>query len=170
MKKEGRKRLENARFALQTVENRHGVRSYTERTFSASPIKAGLYHLEGNLSGLVFALTRAAGEKSWIAVAGIKNFGWEAAGNAGVPLERLVVVECSQEHAAVALATLLEGFDVLVVGDLSLAPVQQRTLVARARTAGRVIITVRPWLVPSMPLTDLSPSLSERTFSARNVV
>ncbi len=151
------KRLGAARAALRAVEDQQGVRSYRERTLSPTGSGFGAYHLDRGLPDLVAALREAAGDHSWIAAIGIRNMGWEAAGENGVPLERLVRVECPQQQVTVALSTLLEAFDIVAVGDYQLLPTQQRTLAARARKLERIIFTISRWPFITSAWTDPQP-------------
>lgn len=154
--KQARLRLVKARQALSAVEETQGVRSYAQRTFgthmaatgSALPCR-GVFTVGAATEALVKAVQSVFTDQAWVAVVGVGDLGWEAAQNVGWDLRRVAVVECPAPQGATVLSTLLEGFDVLVAGDLSLSGAEQRTIAARARTLDRLILTKHRWVVSS---------------------
>lgn len=96
-------------------------------------------------TSLAFALVgpvTAAG--SWVAAVGLGDLGLEAAGEAGVDLERLLlVVDPGPEAWAGTVASLLDAVEiVLVSAPQRLSVSGQRRLTARARDRGSVLIQV----------------------------
>lgn len=81
---------------------------------------------------------------SWVAAAGLSCLGLAAAERLGLSLERLVAVpELGQQQWPTVVATLVEGFDVVLAGPpgaLKLA--DARRLVARLRERGATLILV----------------------------
>lgn len=149
-------RLARARSALQKVEGRQGVRSYSRCTLMG-PILSGVYEATGGAALLLTAMKEVFTDQSWMVLVGVTNFGWEAAQRSGIDLRRVIEVRCPPTQAAQVLSTLLEGFEVLVVGDIELTFPQQRTLTARARMLDRFILTTRYWPAVSsrMPTMDV---------------
>jgi hypothetical protein len=92
------------------------------------------------------ALALAAGpstEGSWVAAVGFPSLGLAAAAELGIALERLVLVAPPQPRAwATALATMIDGFDVVLVRDGRFRSGEARRLTSRARERGTVIIPV----------------------------
>ena len=91
------------------------------------------------------ALATAAGPSaagSWTAVVGEEGVGLAAAAEAGVVLERLLVVAAPGPRAAVeAAATLVGSVDVVVLGaGVRLGAADHRRLAARLRERGSVLI------------------------------
>lgn len=142
-------RLQLARSALQLVEGDQGVRSYAHRSLQEESLKAGVYEVREEIPALLTALTTLFTDESWVALAGIDNIGWEAAQAAGIDLCRVVEVDSTSGQIAPVLATLVEGFDVMIVGAIKLSLPQQRTLAARARTLNRIILTTSNWPLSS---------------------
>lgn len=142
-------RLDRAREALEAVENRQGVRSYQLRGLTPSVVGAGIYQIGAATHQILPVLRRMAGEASWVALLGVKNFGWEVAAAEGLDLQKIVLISCEVEQAPLVLSTLLEGFPVVVVGDVPLSAAQERTLAARVRVLGRVLLTTRKWSATS---------------------
>lgn len=87
----------------------------------------------------------ALGEEPWTAVVGCPTIGLVAAAEAGVVLDRLVLVPEPGAEAATVLAALVDGVDVVVVGDVGLPDADRRRLVARARERGVALVAVTPW-------------------------
>ena len=95
------------------------------------------------------ALALAAGASqagSWCAVVGEKDLGAAAAEEAGLDLERLVLVPSPGQQWATAVASLLDGFDVVLARPNSFArPADARRLAARARERRAVILALGSW-------------------------
>lgn len=90
------------------------------------------------------ALSVAAGPSasgSWVAVVGDPDLGLAAAHEAGVALERMLVIDPSGERIGTVLAALVGAVDVVLVGPrVRVPPAQMRRLGARLRERGSVII------------------------------
>lgn len=99
------------------------------------------------------ALALAAGPAaagSWVAAVGVPAIGWAAAAEAGVPFERLVVVdEPPADRWATVVAALVGAFDVIVVAPRHRVRVADgRRLHARARERGAVLVRLSNVAVP----------------------
>lgn len=80
----------------------------------------------------VLATDHKPGE--WSAIVGAPTLGMLAAAQAGLELERLVLIPDPGPAAADVLAALVDGFDQVVIGpDARLAPSDRRRILARAR-------------------------------------
>ena len=102
--------------------------------------------VDGSTSVLLALLSEASRAGSWAAVVGAPSIGLLAVAQAGIDLSRLVLVPAPGAQAAPALAALLDGMDVVVVGpEVSLLGADRRRLVARARERASVIVSLRPW-------------------------
>jgi hypothetical protein len=93
------------------------------------------------------ALAVAAGPSaagSWVGVVGLPSLGLLAAAEAGVALERLLLVASPEPSGwSTVVATLLDGVDVVLAGSpRSLRPADARRLQARARDRGAVLVVV----------------------------
>jgi hypothetical protein len=87
-------------------------------------------------------------------VVGLPGLGWAAAAHAGVVLEQMALVPHPGTETLAVTATLLDGFDVVVVAyEGGLAPAVSEQLSARARKAGSVLISMSAWPNPNMTLT-----------------
>lgn len=110
--------------------------------------------VDGSTSVLLALLSEASRAGSWAAVVGAPSIGLLAVAQAGIDLSRLVLVPAPGAQAAPALAALLDGMDVVVVGpEVSLLGADRRRLVARARERASVIVSLRPWPGAHMTLT-----------------
>jgi len=94
-----------------------------------------------SLAMAVAAGPSAAG--SWCATVGLEEMGVLAAAGYGLDLERLAVVRAATAEWAVAAAVLVDGIDLLVLSPPRHArPAAARTLAARARERGAVVLVV----------------------------
>lgn len=95
--------------------------------------------------GLLAAATLAG---SWLAVVGVPGLGWRAAGELGLDLTRVVVVDPVPGSVVPdTLAALVDGFDAVLAGvGVRAAPPIARRLAARARERGTVVVWLgEPW-------------------------
>jgi hypothetical protein len=77
---------------------------------------------------------------------GLPAVGLLAAQQAGVVLDRLALVPRPGPDAPTVLAALLDGVDLVVVGDdAALVDSDRRRLTARARERGTVLLSTTPW-------------------------
>lgn len=95
------------------------------------------------------ALALAAGASqagSWCAVVGVKDLGAAAAEEAGIDLDRLVLVPSPDRQWTTAVASLLDGFDlVLAKPNVHVKAADARRLAARARERKAVIVAIGSW-------------------------
>lgn len=80
----------------------------------------------------------------WIAAVDVQNIGWEAIANAGVELEKVVVVHCKKEQQAAVVPLIVDAFEVVILG-ASFDYKTQRTLLLRSRNSGAVVFATRQW-------------------------
>ena len=126
----------------------------SERTLPVDPCLVGLLPALqrgstiacGGRAGVSLALAIAAApsrEGAWVGVAGLPELGIRAAADMGVALERLVMVTGDPPWVDV-LAAMIDGFDVVVVGQRAgrLGAGAVRRLQARAQSRGVVMLTV----------------------------
>lgn len=152
-------RLRKARAALQKVEAAQGNRPESSRLESTGSIRSGLYHVPLGAEGLIYALTQTMNDDMWGALVGISDIGWEAAVMLGLDPMRVVTIPDPQEKAARALGVLVEGFDVIAVGDIKLTLANRRALAARIRRLGGLLLTTTPWVGISRPLDIAKASI-----------
>ena len=99
-------------------------------------------------AAMSLALAVAAGptqQGAWLAVAGLPALGLRATVEAGVALERLVLVAgTSEQQWGDVLAAMIDGFDVILLGPAAqrIRPGIARRLLARLHSRGAVLITV----------------------------
>lgn len=101
----------------------------------------------GGSSSLLLALLAASQCKDdWIAIVGMPELGLLAAVDAGVAIDRLVVVPDVAGRGPEVLAALLDGFTYVVAGPVvGLTPADRRRLTARARDRGSGIVATDEW-------------------------
>ncbi|WP_207947809.1 hypothetical protein [Occultella glacieicola] len=129
----------------------------TERVLPVPPALAPLFpyggirrgtgvQVTGSTSLLLRLAAAAGGAGAWCAVVALPDVGLAAAAEAGLPLDRVVVVPRPGPDSPSVVGALVDGFDVLVLGDCTaLADRDRRLLASRARTRGSVLLTTTPW-------------------------
>jgi len=101
--------------------------------------------------GLMVEPTRAG---AWCAVVGMPSLSMAAAAAMGVDLTQVALVPRPGPDIATVLATLLDGFDLVVVAPAEpLAPAICSQLSARARASDAALVTMASWPGASMTLT-----------------
>lgn len=94
---------------------------------------------------LMLALIAAASKVgSWCAIVGVPYLGLVAAAEMGVELERTALIPHPGAQHEKVIATLLDGFDIVVAATQGMpAPALRQQLAARARQHGSVLIPFR---------------------------
>jgi len=156
----GLDRAAAARAALRAAEQRTGRGRAAEpegRLLPVHPRLAGLLPGGGLAAGTVLAvrgsttlllalLAEASRSGAWVALVGAPTVGMLAAADAGIALARTVLVPAPGPDAPAALAALLDGMDVVVVGPgATLLDTDRRRLAARARERGAVLVAQAAW-------------------------
>ncbi|MDR7381264.1 hypothetical protein [Promicromonospora iranensis] len=151
--------LERARAALQSVERRVGVEHRDQVVELAPPSPAPLTELlpDGDLplgtavtvqgsASLMGWLLGATQRDRWVALVGWPELSPVALAEAGVDLERVVVVPDTGGRTADVLAALLDGVEIVVAGpQVRLTASERRRLLARARQRATTILSPTPW-------------------------
>jgi len=102
--------------------------------------------VQGSTSVLLALAQAAAGQERWCALVGMPDVGWAAAAETGLSLDRVVTVPRPGVGVAAVLGALVDGFDVLVAGPAAqVSDADQRTLLARVRQRGAVLLTDQVW-------------------------
>lgn len=109
--------------------------------------------VDGSTSLVLALLAEASREGAWVALVGMPRVGVLAAHQLGLDLSRLVLVPEPGPDGPTVLAALLDGVDVVVVGDVALTDADRRRLSARARERGAVLVSTAPWPGAHVTLT-----------------
>lgn len=115
------------------------------------PDSAGALAVTGSHTVLLAAAARRQGRHGWCAVLCGEGLGWSAAAEAGLDLERVLVVPAAELEPSLLLAAasaLLDGVDVLLIDAAAASRLRardRRTLLARARERGALILSDLPW-------------------------
>lgn len=88
--------------------------------------------------------SRAAGEGSWLAAVGVPSLGVEAAGELGVPLSRLVMIDAGGGPRAWAerIVAALDGFELILTQAPAGAERMARQIRHRLQSKGAVLLVV----------------------------
>lgn len=103
--------------------------------------------LEGSRTMLMAWAGQISQAQGWCGVVGMPGFGWAQAAHMGMALERSLVVADTQLLADQVVSTLLEGCDVVLLGE-QLGVGAQRRLAAKARSSRCHILTETAWHQP----------------------
>ena len=115
--------------------------------------------VSGGMSILLALAAAAMAEESWCALVDLPDAGLAAAAGLGLALPRVVVVPRPGPDAPVVLATVADGFDVVVLGrGAGLAERDRRSLVSRLRVRGAVLLTTQTWTGADVMLQVVSRS------------
>jgi hypothetical protein len=110
--------------------------------------------VDGSTSLLLALLSEASRTGAWIAMVGFPRLGVLAAAEAGIDLARVALVPSPGPDAAAAVAALLDGIDVVVLGpDAALSDADRRRLTSRARERGSLLLSAQPWAGAHVVLT-----------------
>lgn len=102
--------------------------------------------VRGSTTLLLALLAEASRSGAWVALVGAPDVGMLAAADAGIALGRTVLVPAPGPDAPAAVAALLDGMDVVVVGPgATLLDGDRRRLAARARERGAVLVAQAAW-------------------------
>ena len=116
--------------------------------------RGGTVVVAGSTSLLLALVSEASRAGSWAAMVGVDGVGLLAAEEVGVVLTRLALVPDPGAQAAVVVAALIDGMDVVVLGPrVGLTGADRRRLMARARERGSVLVSTAPWTGASLVLT-----------------
>ncbi len=154
-------RLAAARAALTRAEARQDMRAGTSTSLQEEQV--GVYHLDGSVQGLAEGLSQIVKAGQYVAVVGVDDVSWEGVASFGVDVSRVVVIRTGnssqqlQGQGMKVIASLVEGFSVVVVGNVEVAPRHQRALAGRARKLGATILTMQAWSGVSSALAASRP-------------
>lgn len=114
--------------------------------FPAAGLRRGSVVQVGGSASLLLALVAAAQGEGWVALAALPDLGLQAAAEAGVALERCLFVPRTGPESAAVVGALVDGVDVLAVGDCrALGARDRRLLSARLRSRGAVLLSTAHW-------------------------
>lgn len=102
--------------------------------------------VQGSMALLLALLAAATAQGAWAAVIGVVDLGVLAAAEAGVVVQRLALIPQPGPDPAPAAAALLDGVAlVALAGTDRISPGARRSLAARARQRGSVLLPLGRW-------------------------
>ncbi|MDO5061029.1 MAG: hypothetical protein Q4D73_05290 [Actinomycetaceae bacterium] len=136
-------RLAKARLQLIDGENKLGI-------VSTDALNGKVWHLGNELGNknrfLIEVLQTLPETAPWIGMLGLNDFGWVAAAEAGIDLEKLLLVTPPVAQAEEVLAELVDGFDVTVCGQVFLSSRGKTRLAAKVKKRRNLLLTFDPWV------------------------
>lgn len=141
--------------------------------FPGGLVPGSVVCVRGSASLLHTLAAASMGSSGWAAVVGGRDIGWVAAAEAGVDLARVVSIPKPGAAAADVVAACVDGFGVVLLGDVDLGAGVRRSLTGRVRSNGCVLLTPGAW--PGAPVlrarvrgADIgADGLVERTVTVR---
>lgn len=116
--------------------------------------RGGTLVVGGSTSLVLALLAEASRAGGWAAFVGLPRVGVLAAHELGLDLARLILVPAPGPDGPTVVAALLDGVDVVVVGDVALTDADRRRLSARARERDAVLVSTTPWQGAHVTLTS----------------
>lgn len=114
--------------------------------FPPAGLRRGSVVQVGGSSSLLLTMLAAAQGEGWAALAALPDLGLQAAAEAGLALERTLLVQRPGPEAAAVVGALVDGVDALAVGDCrALNARDRRLLSARLRSRGAVLLSTAHW-------------------------
>jgi hypothetical protein len=108
--------------------------------------RGSIVAVQGSLALLLALLAAATAQGAWAAVVGVGDLGVLAAAEAGVVVQRLALVPRPGPDPAPVAAALLDGVGlVALAGTGRMPPGIRRSLAARARQRGSVLLPLGRW-------------------------
>jgi hypothetical protein len=108
--------------------------------------RGSVAQVEGSASVLLALATAACRGGAWCAVLGLPDLGLAAAAEIGLPLDRVALVPRPGASTPAVLAAAIDGFDVIVVGNVPhLVDRDRRQLSSRLRHREAVLLSTEPW-------------------------
>ena len=149
--------LDSARSAVALVKDRAaGVGATGQNSFAVPKAleqllpqglpRGSVCCVEGSTTVLLALAAQVTQQEGWTAFVGTTDINFVAAQDLGMKLERVIVVPEPGGHVPEIMATLIDGMDLVVVGQqLGLTSRQQSRLTARARERGTTILVAGQW-------------------------
>ncbi len=110
--------------------------------------------VQGSAALLLALLAAATAQGVWAAVIGVEDLGVLAAAEAGVVVRRLALVPRPGSNPAPVVAALLDGVGLVALAGADRIPSRaQRSLAARARQRGSVLLPLGRWPGADVELT-----------------
>lgn len=163
-------RLVLARQALAAAEQKAGLRAvstheagavahdaYDVPDFLVDAFPRGLVcgtpmSLRGSQAGAALLAGIASQHGAWVAFLGVADVGWSLIDASGIARERFAYVPDIKVQGPQVVSAAVEGFDVVVVGDVALDRQEQRVLERRVRTRNCIFIALGRWWAPATQL------------------
>lgn len=116
--------------------------------------RGGAVRVEGSTSLLLGLAAAACRDGAWCAVVGMPDLGLAAAAEHGLPMDRTVLVPAPGADTPAVLGALVDGVDVVVLGDVPhLVERDRRRLASRLRHRAALLLTPGAWPGVQVTLT-----------------
>lgn len=138
-----RSRLERARDTLHHACASMGIQAQ-EPDYNGRPSYGAMYTRQW--ATMMKAIRNAMGHDGWMAVVGVPELGWAAVYEAGIDLQRCLVIDDVGDQGVTVISMLVDVCAVVMVGAVDgVTASTQRRLHTRARNSQCLLVTTRPW-------------------------
>lgn len=118
------------------------VPSYLWGAFPDGLPRHGVVSVRGSHFLTMVLASIASEHNAWIAFLGVKDVGWACAESLGVDAGRVIHVPRIDTQGPQVVSAAIDGFDVVVVGNVRLDARERRVLQRRAITKGALLIAM----------------------------
>ncbi|NLW14227.1 MAG: hypothetical protein GX037_06800 [Trueperella sp.] len=118
------------------------VPAYLREAFPGGLPRRGVVSVRGSHFFTMVLASIASEQKAWIAFLGAEDVGWACAESLGVDAGRVVHVPRIATQGSQVVSAAIDGFDVVVVGNVRLDVRERRVLQRRAITKGALLIAM----------------------------
>jgi hypothetical protein len=110
------------------------------------PVRGGVVAVEGSMAMVLALVAAASARGEWAAAIGVPSLGLAAAAEAGVDLDRFVLVPSPGPKWATVAAVLVDGVGLLVLHlPVGAKAAEARRIAARVREAQAVLLVTGAW-------------------------
>ncbi|QOQ38775.1 hypothetical protein [Trueperella pecoris] len=125
------------------------VPAYLAGALPQGLMRRGVVNVQGSSFLMSLLAAVASRQGAWIAVLADPEMGWSCAESLGVDTSRVAVVEKVEANSARVVSAAVDGFDVVIVGNVALDNRERRVLQRRTLSQGALLLG-RGWVHASL--------------------
>lgn len=173
-------RLALARQALRAAEERTGLRvvpssntSWNNETTDAFDVPTVLcsafpvgiargqaLRVAGSMAFAALVAGIASRQGAWIAIIGVPDIGWSFFEASGMDCARCAYIPDVDTQAPQVVSAAIEGFDVVIIGDLRIDRREQAVLERRIKSRNGILVALGRWMAPALDVSCANRGVS----------
>lgn len=142
-------KLAHVRSLLRQAEARAGLVATQDRGWQTPAtlqevlpvLPPGLVQVSGSFSILLSIASHLSQQDGWVAFVGLPWIGWGSGGLHGLNFNRVAHIPDTHGRDKEIMISLLDGFDLVVVGETTLTTREERAIGKRARDRGASLLS-----------------------------